>query len=63
MALSTILRASGSVLPDAFGASQLFQAASKGDVSTLALLIKHAGLNVCSFFRASALSAITFSGS
>jgi len=43
--LSTLLRSLGATMPLSFGTSHLLSAASRGDVETISLLIKNAGLD------------------
>ena len=44
--VATNIRLAGGVMSEAFGSSRMFDAASRGDVKNLSLLIKHAGLKV-----------------
>jgi hypothetical protein len=44
--VATLLRQAGGVMSASFGCSRLFDAALRGDVKNLSLLIKHAGLKV-----------------
>jgi hypothetical protein len=44
--VATALRLSGGIMSDSFGSTRMFDAAARGDVKNLSLLIKHAGLKV-----------------
>lgn len=44
--MATVIRGLGGKMSDSFGAKELYTAAATGDVSTLHLLTKHAGVNV-----------------
>jgi hypothetical protein len=44
--MATVIRGLGGVMSESFAAAELYRAAAKGDVSTLHLLTKHAGVNV-----------------
>ena len=47
--VATVLRQAGGIMSDSFGCSRMFDAASRGDVKNLSLLIKHAGLKVMEY--------------
>ena len=44
--VATALRLSGGTMSESFGSTRMFDAAGRGDVKNLSLLIKHAGLKV-----------------
>jgi hypothetical protein len=48
--IATVIRGLGGEMSESFAATELYNAAAKGDVSTLHLLTKHAGVNVITVF-------------
>ncbi len=48
--MATVIRGLGGEMSESFAAAELYRAAAKGDVSTLHLLTKHAGVNVTIMF-------------